>query len=51
MLKYQGAQPHQLAYDRPSFKLIGFLAKHFGLKNYVQQNNNYVVFDQYFEDE
>ena len=36
MLKYQGAQPHQIAYDRPSHKLIGFLSKHFGLTKHVQ---------------
>lgn len=27
---------------------MGFLAKHFKLSSYVQQNNNYVVFDDYF---
>lgn len=36
MLSYQQAEAYQLAYDRPSVKLIGFLAKHFGLKDYVQ---------------
>ena len=29
MLKSQGVEPWQLAYDRPSHKLMGFLAKHF----------------------
>ena len=24
------------------------MAKHFGLKSFVPQNNNYVVFDEYF---
>ena len=48
MLKYQNVEPSQLAYDRPSHKLMGFLAKHFQLRSYVQQNNNYVVFDDYF---
>ena len=50
MLKYQGMQPAQFAYDRPSHKLMGFLAKHFNLIKYVQQNNNYVVFEDYFEE-
>eukprot|EP00854_Cymbomonas_tetramitiformis_P025789 gene25789-31549_t len=36
-------------YDRPSPKLMGFLAKHYGLKNYVPQSNNFVVFQQYWE--
>ena len=44
-----GPHPAKLAYDRPSTKLIGFLAKHYGLKNYVPQTNNYIVFNQYWE--
>lgn len=28
---------------------MGFLAKYFGLVKFVQQNNNYVVFDDYFQ--
>lgn len=39
---------HQVAYDRPSPKLLSFLRKHFGLNNYTPQENNYVVFKQYF---
>lgn len=48
MLEYEKQHPAKLAYDRPSPKLIGFLSKHFGLKSFVPQNNNYVVFDEYF---
>ena len=48
MLVYMNAKPALLAYDRPSDKLMGFLAKHCKLKNFVPQNNNYVVFDDYF---
>ena len=48
MLVEMKAQPARTAYDRPSHKLMGFLSKHFNLRNYVQQNNNYVVFDDYF---
>lgn len=48
MLAYMDSKPALIAYDRPSHKLMGFLAKHFGLSNYVQQNNNYVVFDDYY---
>jgi alpha-tubulin N-acetyltransferase 1 len=40
--------PAKLAYDRPSEKLIGFLKKHYGLVKYIPQNNNFVVFNQYF---
>ena len=48
MLETMDSKPALIAYDRPSHKLMGFLLKHFGLRNYVQQNNNYVVFDDYF---
>lgn len=48
MLSFEKQAPSKLAYDRPSSKLIGFMGKHFGLKSYVPQNNNYVIFDEYF---
>lgn len=49
MLLRENLQPAQLAYDRPSPKLMAFLAKHFGLTKFRPQNNNYVIFDDYFE--
>lgn len=49
MLEKEGVRPEKLGYDRPSEKLLGFLAKHYGLKRYVPQNNNYVVYNSYFE--
>lgn len=48
MLNTEQTLASKLAYDRPSGKLLPFLAKHFGLKSYVPQNNNYVVYDEYF---
>lgn len=39
----------EIAYDRPSKLCLSFLKKHFGLEKYVEQPNNYVVFDDYFE--
>lgn len=48
MLECEGVEPEKLAYDRPSPKLIGFLRKHYGLVDYIPQNNNYVVFLNYF---
>eukprot|EP01061_Rhynchopus_euleeides_P024645 TRINITY_DN39735_c0_g1_i1.p1 TRINITY_DN39735_c0_g1~~TRINITY_DN39735_c0_g1_i1.p1 ORF type:complete len:286 (+),score=57.70 TRINITY_DN39735_c0_g1_i1:57-860(+) len=48
MLEQHDVAPHQLGFDRPSNKLISFLAKHYALKDYVPQNNNYVVYDRYF---
>jgi GNAT superfamily N-acetyltransferase len=48
MLRDSGSRPEKIAYDRPSDKLLKFLSKHFGLKRYLPQNNNFVVFSQYF---
>ena len=35
MLRSCGNNPAKLAYDRPSPKLIAFLGKHYGLKDYI----------------
>lgn len=48
MLSYEQTQPQKLAYDRPSPKLFQFLKKYYGLAKFVSQNNNYVIFDDYF---
>ena len=48
MLEGEKAKSAKLAYDRPSPKLLAFLKKHYGLVNYIPQNNNYVVYNQYF---
>ena len=49
MLKFEKKTPTELAYDRPSEKLISFLNKYFGLNDFIPQNNNYVVFDEFFD--
>jgi len=49
MLLAEQTQPHKLAYDRPSPKLLGFLRKYYNLVNYIPQNNNFVIYNQYFE--
>ena len=49
MLAQQQAHPSKLAYDRPSPKLIAFLRKYYNLTDFDKQNNNYVVFKQYFQ--
>mmetsp|Transcript_74730 Transcript_74730/g.207789 ORF Transcript_74730/g.207789 Transcript_74730/m.207789 type:complete len:355 (-) Transcript_74730:7-1071(-) len=51
MIAAEGARPEQMAYDRPSPKLIAFLRKHFNLTRFQPQNNNFVVFDDYFRSE
>ena len=48
MLKFEKKIPTELAYDRPSPKLISFLRKYFGLNDFIEQSNNYVVFDEFF---
>lgn len=48
MLNDSGCKAEKIAYDRPSEKLLKFLSKHFGLKRYLPQNNNFVVYSQYF---
>ena len=47
MLKDQATKPLQLAYDRPSPKLIAFLKKHYCLESYVPQSNNFIVFNNH----
>ncbi len=49
MLKHENVIPEKLAYDRPSPKLISFLAKHYDLKDFIPQVNNFVVFKKFFD--
>jgi len=49
MLNTENADPSKLAYDRPSPKLLAFLKKYYGLTNYIPQNNNYVIYQEYFD--
>lgn len=49
MLDVENKKACQLAYDRPSPKLIAFLKKHYNLVNFIPQNNNFVIFQQYFD--
>lgn len=48
MLEHEECGAVQFAYDRPSPKLIGFLRKHYNLANFVPQQNNYVIFEEFF---
>ncbi|XP_074543456.1 alpha-tubulin N-acetyltransferase 1 isoform X1 [Halichoeres trimaculatus] len=48
MLKHKSLEPVQMAYDRPSPKLLSFLAKHYCLTPSVPQVNNFVVFEGFF---
>ena len=48
MLENEDIQPEKIDYDRPSDKLIKFLKRYYNLKDYIPQNNNYVIFNEYF---
>ena len=50
MINYENVAPRKMGYDRPSFKFLNFLKKYYNLEDYVPQNNNYVVFNDYFID-
>ncbi len=47
-LQYFNTTPSQLGYDRPSIKFLSFLKKHHNLQYYDPQNNNFVVYNDYF---
>ncbi|XP_049812052.1 alpha-tubulin N-acetyltransferase 1-like isoform X1 [Schistocerca nitens] len=49
MLQEESVLPIHLAIDRPSEKFMNFLLKHYGLRNILPQNNNFVVYDGFFE--
>lgn len=51
MLSKEKIEPKKMGFDRPSPKFLNFLNKYYGLNNYVPQNNNFVVFKDYFIDE
>lgn len=48
MIKAEKTEPRKLGYDRPSFKFLNFLKKYYNLEEFVPQNNNFVVFNDYF---
>lgn len=49
MLNFENKNPANIAYDKPSPKFLGFLKKHYDLISYIPQNNNFVVFSNYFQ--
>ncbi|TNM93163.1 alpha-tubulin N-acetyltransferase 1 isoform X3 [Takifugu flavidus] len=48
MLQDKNLDPVLMAYDRPSPKLLSFLANHYHLTENVPQVNNFVVFKSFF---
>jgi len=51
MLKDNQIQAKQLAVDQPTNKLLQFLWKYFNLSKLVNQGNNFVIFEEFFEND
>ena len=51
MLADKGLDMQQVPIDRPSSLCLAFMKRHFGLKDYLPQSNNFVVFDQFWSSE
>ena len=51
MIDFEKTEPKKLGYDRPSTKFLSFLRKHYNLASYIPQNNNFVVFNQFFDND
>ncbi|XP_011701568.1 PREDICTED: alpha-tubulin N-acetyltransferase-like isoform X2 [Wasmannia auropunctata] len=51
MLSEENLRPVKLAIDRPSEKFLAFLRKYYGLSKIIPQNNKFVVFEGFFNDE
>jgi GNAT superfamily N-acetyltransferase len=49
VLTYLSTRPNLLAYDRPSPKLVAFLAKNYGLLHGIMQPNNFMIFREFFQ--
>ncbi|XP_050435795.1 alpha-tubulin N-acetyltransferase 1-like isoform X2 [Adelges cooleyi] len=49
MLRENRVQAKQLAIDQPTNKLLQFMWKHFGLSKLVNQGNNFVIFEEFFD--
>lgn len=49
MIRREKVLPSKIAYDRPSSKLLKFLAKHYDLQRFVPQNNNFVIYEDYWK--
>ena len=48
MLNYENKHPASLAYDRPTLRLLSFMKKNYGLKDYMTQNNSFMIYEQFF---
>ena len=51
MLNYKNINPGELAYDSPTLRFLAFLKRNYGLENFIAQENNFTIFDEFFESE
>ena len=49
MLNYKNIEPGELAYDRPTLRFLSFLKRNYGLENFITQENNFTIFEEFFE--
>jgi len=49
MLNYKNIEPGELAYDRPTLRFLSFLKRNYGLENFITQDNNFTIFEEFFE--
>ncbi|XP_034671321.1 alpha-tubulin N-acetyltransferase 1-like [Drosophila subobscura] len=50
MLTQEGWSPVKLSIDRPSSKMLLFMARHYGLVRTIPQANHFVLYEGYFND-
>jgi alpha-tubulin N-acetyltransferase 1 len=51
MLEDQGLTMRQIPIDRPSALCLAFMKKHFGLAEFLSQSNNFVVFEEFWDED
>ncbi|XP_025414955.1 alpha-tubulin N-acetyltransferase 1-like [Sipha flava] len=49
MLKDNELEAKHIAIDKPSKKMLQFMQKHYSLKKLVDQGNNFVIFEEFFD--
>jgi len=49
MLNYKNIEPGELAYDRPTLRFLSFLKRNYGLEKFITQENNFTIFEEFFE--
>ena len=51
MLATENKEMKEIPIDKPSPLCLSFMKKHFGLSQFTPQSNNYVIFEQFWEEE